>query len=66
MFTNYIHDSNTCYGYFYLVDKVDHFLATRIKSLEYCHSHWNEKNCYRKDISFMTMEIPAQNTKVNF
>ena len=64
MFTHYINDSNTCYGYIYLVDKVDHFLeiATRKNNLEYCY----EENCFKKETTFMTFEIPTINAKVDF
>ena len=64
MFTHYIKDSNICYGYIYLVDKVDHFLeiATRKNNLEYCY----EENCFKKETTFMTMEIPTRNAKVDF
>ena len=64
MFTHYIKDANICYGYIYLVDKVDDFLeiATRKNNLEYCY----EENCFKKDTTFMTMEIPTKNAKVDF
>ena len=64
MFTNYVNDSNTCYGYFYLVDKVDRFLqiATRNNTLEYCY----EENCFKNETTFMTMEIPTKSAKVDF
>ena len=64
MFTHYIKDANICYGYIYLVDKVDDFLeiATRKNNLEYCY----EENCFKKETTFMTMEIPTKNAKVDF
>ena len=64
VFTNYVHDSNTFYGYIYLVDKVDQFLdiSTRNNVLEYCY----EENCFKRETAFMTMEIPTKNAKADF
>ena len=64
MFTKYIHDSSTCYGYIYLVNKVDRFLdiATRNNNLEYCY----EENCFKRETMFMTLEIPTKSAKVDF